>query len=244
MTRHAINFIRDFVRDAAYGAPLVGPLIRRGVEKIRREPEHEKPEYWDQALASWASPYLGGTIQIDTRNAVTAALIRHIAPHAQSILDIGCAGGTLAFSVERCRRYFGVDISHVAISEARKSIASRKDGPTEMDFAVSGLEAFQTTEKFDIIVFNEVLYYLKLESIEREINRYVHFPSPDGLMIVSLKNDVLSRMIHKLLCNHHDCIYGIIFQLQPKSPSFKITYGRETPAILTCVFRPGGKSHS
>jgi hypothetical protein len=109
---------------------------------------------------------------------------------------------------------------------------------------VSDMQNYQTDEKFDVIVFNEVLYYLTLEIAEREFLRYAQFLSPGGLIIVSLKKDEISGMILKLLCKHHERIFGIIFQPQPQVPSWKITYTSQTPAILVSAFRPcDGNAH-
>jgi hypothetical protein len=83
-----------------------------------------------------------------------------------------------------------------------------------------------------------VLYYLNLDCIEYEIERYKGFLTARGLIIISLKKDELSSIIHKAICKKLKFIYGIIYQQQPVSPSFKITENRQTPAILIGVFRP------
>jgi SAM-dependent methyltransferase len=218
--------------------PLVNLILRRIIEGIRGHRKDRSAEQWDHALSSWASCYIGGTIEIDSRNSLCAILVSHLLPGVESILDVGCAGGTLAYTVGGCKRYFGVDISKVAISEAQHISAGRKEGRLDVHFAVSDLQLFRTEEKFDIIVFNEVLYYLNLDCIEYEIERYKGFLTARGLMIISLKKDEHSSIIYKVIRKKLKFIYGMIYQQQPMSPSFNITNNRETPAFLIGVFRP------
>jgi 2-polyprenyl-3-methyl-5-hydroxy-6-metoxy-1,4-benzoquinol methylase len=228
---------KRLLRVIAYGLPVVGGLIRSAYEKIRAERDYGSQEYWDFSLRGWAKSYVAGTIQIDIRNGITGILVRHFLPQAKSVLDIGCAGGTLSSCIDGCQRYHGVDISQVAITEALALKTKWKDGPVAT-FSVADLRSFHSDETFDVIVFNEVLYYLTLESIETEIFRYCQFLSPGGVVIVSLKNDEISRIIHRLLCQRLERIFSTIFQNQPKVPSWKITYTREHPAMLLSVFRP------
>ena len=226
-------------RDAIYNTPIAGLFFRKTFEKIRGETILNTPEYWDSSLSSWAGTYLGGTIQVDVRNAITALLIKKFAPHAKSVLDAGCAGGSLSSWLdEKYDQYLGVDISQVAISEAKKLTENRKERPAKIDFAISDLRAFEAKEKFDIIVFNEVLYYLKIEYLEEVINHYLNFLLPGGTMIISFKKDALSKLMHKQIRKQLDWVYGTIFQQQPNHPSFKIKFSRENPAFLISVFRP------
>jgi 2-polyprenyl-3-methyl-5-hydroxy-6-metoxy-1,4-benzoquinol methylase len=226
-------------RNAVYNTPIVGRFLRKTFDKIRGDTESSTQVYWDSSLSSWAKTYLGGTIQIDLRNAITALLIKKFASHAKSVLDAGCAGASLSICLnEKFDQYLGIDISQVAISEAKKLTENRKKGPGKIDFVVSDLQAFETSEKFDVIVFNEVLYYLKIEYLEKILNHYLNFLLPGGLIIISFKKDALSQLIHKQIRKQLDWVYGTIFQQQPNCPSFKIKFSRETPAFLVSVFRP------
>src|SRR5262249_24474776 len=51
---------------------------------------------WDKDLSSTHfETYLGGTLDVDLRNAITSMLMRYRVNGHPSILDVGCAGGTL-----------------------------------------------------------------------------------------------------------------------------------------------------
>ena len=68
---------KQTLRNAVYGAPLIGPAIRRALERSRGTPQHSTQEYWDKNLSAAAKSYLGGTMQVDSRDAFTNLLIRH-----------------------------------------------------------------------------------------------------------------------------------------------------------------------
>ena len=81
------------------------------------------------------------------------------------ILDLGCGYGALCkyLNANDYSYFFGVDLSDTAIFKARK----RKYHNSK--FVVSDIQKFDLDEKFDVIVFNEVLYYLDnpMKSVER-----------------------------------------------------------------------------
>jgi trans-aconitate methyltransferase len=125
----------------------------------------------------------------------------------------------------------------VAITES-VALQSRRQSRLKSVFSVADLRSFKPGDRFDVIVFNEVLYYLSLERMEAEIQRYCQFLGPSGGLIVSLKNDDLSLIIHKLLCKRLERVFGAVFQPQPAVSSWKVTHTRENPPILLTVFRP------
>jgi SAM-dependent methyltransferase len=76
------------------------------------------------------------------------------------------------------RRYVGVDVSNVAIQQARARAS------IEARFEVADATTFDPGEPFDIIVLNEVLYYM--DEPERVVEHYEHFLAPDGVLIISM----------------------------------------------------------
>ncbi|MGF6448123.1 class I SAM-dependent methyltransferase [Paraburkholderia youngii] len=106
-----------------------------------------------------------------------AGYCKHLKP-ATRVLDVGCGAGVLAswLSGASISSYFGVDLSEVAIEQARQA---NIDGA---EFAVA--DAFEPSQVFDVIVFNEMLYYL--EEPEEQIRRLARCLAPGGLLIVSI----------------------------------------------------------
>jgi 2-polyprenyl-3-methyl-5-hydroxy-6-metoxy-1,4-benzoquinol methylase len=94
-----------------------------------------------------------------------------------SVLDVGCSDGILQERIAY-GRYLGIDM--FAKSIARASI--KADARTR--FLQADAETFAPDERFDAIVWNECLYYLR-HPID-VITRYRQYLAPRGVMIVSM----------------------------------------------------------
>jgi trans-aconitate methyltransferase len=72
------------------------------------------------------------------------------------VLDLGCGHGQLwaVLGADAVSAYHGVDISTEAVEQARQ----RSAGPAT--FEAADLLAWHAPTRFDVIVLNEVLYYL------------------------------------------------------------------------------------
>ena len=96
-------------------------------------------------------------------------------PAHSSLLDVGCGVGTIADYLPALD-YTGVDASRKALAIAR----NRHPGT----FICSDIEGFHIEEKYDVILFSEILYYL--EDPLEQLARYREFLSDEGSMIVSI----------------------------------------------------------
>lgn len=97
-----------------------------------------------------------------------------------SILDLGCGQGLLLHRLNgiNYKLYVGLDVSEEAVKRAA-NIATNKD-----KFVCSEISSYEPDQKFDMIVFNESLYYLG-KPIE-VIKKYKNFLSKDGKIIISM----------------------------------------------------------
>ena len=133
---------------------------------------------WDREYAAghWA---MLGTLAEMPRYAVIAGYCRSFGD-ARSLLDVGCGVGKLAGWIcqDRPLRYVGVDLSAVAIERARPSM------PAGSRLEVADAATFDPGETFDIIVLNEMLYYM--EHPDRLLLHYAGFLAPNGVFIISM----------------------------------------------------------
>lgn len=139
----------------------------------------------DNTRASWDRAYRAGAwdrlndLHETAHYHVLAGFASRLCPGA-SVLDIGCGEGILAAPLLHAgaRSYFGVDHSREAINRAR-AVA-----PVGAQFDVGDADALVADERFDVIVFNEVLYYLKDPA--RAVARASRLLTPDGVILISM----------------------------------------------------------
>lgn len=145
---------------------------------------------WDTEYAAGAWQRLRSVGELP-RYSVIVGYCRHYRPFG-SVLDIGCGEGLLAqWLGNDCSAYLGVDLSAEAISLARA-----KNFPFA-EFVVANASDFKPASQFDIIAFNECLYYFA-----RPLDvaaRLADALAPGGVVIVSLNQGVASRQIWRML---------------------------------------------
>ena len=111
------------------------------------------------------------------------AILRQLAARRQAaplrILDAGCGNGRLAALLPPAERsrYLGVDFSRAAIEAARTLVPTAK-------FLVADLRAWRPLIACDVIVFNEVTYYLP--DPREMVARYAPALAPGGCLVVSV----------------------------------------------------------
>jgi 2-polyprenyl-3-methyl-5-hydroxy-6-metoxy-1,4-benzoquinol methylase len=158
--------------------PLEGVLARlvRKEEVARGKGDVPKNrEAWD---AQYKANVWGYMSREQSRYAIIAGYVASLKPRG-SIMDVGCGEGLLFDWIRPYgyARYLGFDISEVAVSK----LASKQDALTI--FLQADAETFQPAGLYDLIIFNETLYYFH-EPFET-LTRYVRSLKPGGLMIVS-----------------------------------------------------------
>lgn len=221
-----------------YLVPFVGMKVRQIVESRPGQRYYQDPAYWNASLTGWASSYLGGTFANDLRDLATLFMVERRAPAATSFLDLGCAGATMASKLgAKFSAYHGIDISEVAIAKARENVARTSRPGLSCALEVSTLEAFQPPRRFDVIVFNEVLYYVPLRDLPGVLRKYTQCLEPEGLFVISMKNTEVARLVQQILLRELQFEQGLLYQQQPTTPGWKTTHNAETPAYLIQTFR-------
>ena len=140
--------------------------------------QHYSIPRWQKEYASGRWEYMWGLDEL-VRYSNIMAYVRYLKPRG-SILDLGSGEGILQerLGAESYSRYIGVDISQSAIKKAQV----RQDGKTT--FICADLVTFVPDCSFDVIVFNEILYYL--DDPLSIMKYYARFLEPNGIFIVSM----------------------------------------------------------
>jgi SAM-dependent methyltransferase len=160
--------------------PLKGTLEKlvHGWERQQEKGDIPKVrEAWDKQYRTNQWAYMERLDELG-RYAVITSYIAYLKPGG-AVLDVGCGEGIL---FERYQpygyvRYVGLDISEVAVA---KLMPKQNAGTV---FLQADAEAYQPTELFDVIVFNETLYYF--HDPLSALGRYAQALKPGGLLIVS-----------------------------------------------------------
>ena len=218
--------MRHYTRLAAFSVPMVRRLIER--------PTSVPPDLrlvFDHAGSSTSqSTNLGDTTTVDQTAATVANLIRYRLPEYPKVLDVGCAGGTLAGELPPSVHYLGIDASESAI-EAAQSLW----GGDDILFAARDIREFDPVGDWDAIVFSEVLSYLAVHEAIAEVRRYAKVLSPEGIVAITMMNDGKSRAIWRALRQEFQWIDGILWQQKKPWPSYRISVSRGRPGYLVGV---------
>jgi SAM-dependent methyltransferase len=181
--------------------------LRSHVERVvrdfeAREAKGDVPKEqaaWDAQYAQGQWDYLTGLGEV-AHYAVIIGYGTYLKPGG-SVLDVGSGEGVLhtRWQLHGYSRYVGLDISEVAV----KKLADRTDDRTE--FVAADAENHTPDGQYDVIVFNESLYYFN--DPLAALARYTTALAPDGVIIVSMfLNSRRSRAILGAVRREHDIV--------------------------------------
>ena len=216
----------------------IGTLGRWVKKKTGKRDWYRNKKYWDAELAGPRASYLESR-GVAIRNTVMKVLIEQNAPSVRSLLDVGCARGELAKYVDM-DLYTGVDISNYAIEEAKKHYACQDVKPgRRITFYCSDMCEYvpEQNEVYDLIVFNEILYYLEIDEALEQVRRYTKYLAPAGMLIVSLKKDPKAELILKRLLGQYTWVHGLLYQEHMHTAKHSIVINQERPAFLVGLLK-------
>ncbi|HJR57012.1 MAG TPA: class I SAM-dependent methyltransferase [Rhizomicrobium sp.] len=157
---------------------------------IGYRPQQVDAGTWDREYRDGAWDYLAG---IDSVAGLAAVMgyCQHLNP--ASILDAGCGEGLLAEKLRLLdyEYYLGIDLSQEAIARA-----TQKLGSARTEFAVADLHRFESPRRFDVIIFNQSLYYLS--EPDAVLARYAAMLAPGGHFIISMADQPRTRALWPL----------------------------------------------
>lgn len=202
------------------GRIILEPLrrVRRALRPYRAIPTD--PQQWDAEYASGRWNQLSGLGEL-AHYSVIAGYCHYLKPKA-AILDVGCGDGVLLDRLHpgNVRRYVGVDYSAEAIRRANgreaglaDSMAAPSGEPLgsrarSQRFVVADARAYDPGEYFDVVVFNESLYYF--EDPLGVMARYQRWLESDGVFIVSMNQTPDTLKLRRKL----GAVYALVDEVQ------------------------------
>ena len=166
------------------------------VSKFAYRPQQTQRDNWDAEYAGGHWEYLRNTSEIARYGIISGYC--HSYSSGGALLDHGCGQGILHDHLDpnNFSGYVGIDLSLDAISQATHrpiSVPSR--------FFVGDVETYEPEQAFDVIVFNEMLYYLSDPAAV--VQRYQPFLKPSGVFVVSMFDMIKSRKVWLSLDRNH-----------------------------------------
>lgn len=109
----------------------------------------------------WNNEYLSGkwnymqSIEELGRYSIIIGYVQYL--KVKTILDVGCGDGNLIPLLPLIDAYVGIDISRIALDKAQEKM----DVGTNYCLIEADFDEYSPTNKFDLIVFSESVYYSK-----------------------------------------------------------------------------------
>ena len=169
-------------RRARKGVRVAADVGRR-IGVLPHQPERWSSEQWTDAYGSGQLEYYG-TLDELARYSLLVGYIGFFFPSgpdgtAPRVLDVGCGTGLLRARLDGTGvgDYVGVDLSAAAVEAAGRRHLPRSR-------FVQGDVAALDLGRFDVVVLNEMLYYV--EDVDGFFERLGHLLEPSGLLLVSM----------------------------------------------------------
>jgi SAM-dependent methyltransferase len=171
------------------------------LSRWRYVPERAQREDWEAAYSAGTWEQLRDVTQLAHYSQIVGYCTYFKA--GGSILDIGCGEGLVQEKLRPYgyRRYIGIDLADEAIRRA----AHKQDERTE--FVRADAVEFEPAEAFDIIIFNECLYYF-VDPIE-VLRKYERWLRDDGVFIVSMYGVERTERLWRLIVPLYRCEDGV-----------------------------------
>jgi SAM-dependent methyltransferase len=169
----------------------VAPMIYRLEERDRKGNIPMPAQAWNEQYVAGQWDYMRELDELG-RYSMLAGYFRFLKPGG-SLLDIGCGEGILQARLGPASysRYLGVDVS----SEAIRRALHRADEKTS--FVCADAAHFCPDEHFDVVVFNESLYYFG--DPVGVFKRYLQWLNDDGIVLVSTFSSPRSLAVRRAI---------------------------------------------
>lgn len=129
---------------------------------------------WNLRYLKGYNNFLNSQTEIQKNEILSEFIIKKSNNKQGDILDLGCGNGFLSKQLI-FKKYTGVDISSIAIKSNKQIIKN-------VNFYCMPLEKFKNKYKYDIIIFNEILYYV---NYKQTIHKFLKYLKRNGIIVIS-----------------------------------------------------------
>jgi 2-polyprenyl-3-methyl-5-hydroxy-6-metoxy-1,4-benzoquinol methylase len=153
---------------------------------------------WDEQYNNGTWDYLDGPGEKEHYEEIWNQ-IRKSEKSVHEILDFGCGSGTLlSYRSIANFKYVGIDFSQQAINMAQNKYHG-------YHFECMDLQKYQSTDIYNVIVFNETLYYFNnpIKLMNRVMCKNLE---NDGIVVISMCQDVKNETIWKNIESTYDVV--------------------------------------
>ncbi len=136
--------------------------------------------------AEWDAAYTSGTFDgfQDVNQQARYRVIGEAVFQCATVLDIGCGIGHLRPFIDA--DYTGIDISSVAIEEAKERFPGNERQWPNTEFICADAETWTPDRKLDAVVLNEFLYYTN--DPLKTLRKWAGYVKLGGLLVVSIQH--------------------------------------------------------
>lgn len=172
----------------------------RTARAVRRFLRIDRERRWNTEYAAGDWSRLRSLDEL-AHHAVLAGYMRTLAPGG-TVLDVGCGEGLLCDHIgDACGSYLGIDFAEPVRLAARRTNASIR-------FEVADMHEFTTSVRFDVIIFDESLYYYQDQA--SGLQRFSTMLAPGGVMLVSMHQTARTAAVWARIAESFETIDEVV----------------------------------
>jgi SAM-dependent methyltransferase len=188
-----------------------------------------KQRIWDDEYRSGKWNHLDPSARVEVqRDLIYEALDRY--SQGASILDLGCGTASTAIELKSdYASYLGVDISEIAIAQARQAVDRHSRLRHKARFAVSDILRFLPEGEFGVILFRECLYYFPRFEVKAVLEHYAGFLGTSGVFVARFHDRIKYEPLVSMIARDYEVVERlapefateIVLVFQPRNLSSK-----------------------
>jgi 2-polyprenyl-3-methyl-5-hydroxy-6-metoxy-1,4-benzoquinol methylase len=170
-------------------------IVNRGIFNVYNKYLSNTHKLWDKMYEQNYSDKMDSVDQQPRNYIISGLILAKTNGEKHNVLDVGCGNGSLYDLIpHNSVSYHGIDFSQKAIKIAKERFGNQPF------FEVTDFDCFNTSNSYDAIIFNESLYYFKLLTIKKKIEKAIELlKDKNSFLIISMSSSAKSFFIWRML---------------------------------------------